>query len=382
MEQLSNSKKAIKVTVITIFITAILIILKLVFGNLGKSHALVADGIHSLADLLADAILLFAIHYGAKKADLNHPYGHGRIETAATLGLSIVLLLTAIGIIWNSLSQLWTKALLPIPSIYVLWIAILAVVINEWLFRYTLKIAKVIQSDLLEANAWHNRSDAAASLIVLLGVGGSLLGFPYFDIIGAIIVGVMIGKIGIGLGWKSVRELIDTGVETEILEKLKDIIIAVPGVRTLHQLRTRTINNKILVDVHILVSSKISVSEGHYIGDQVRLALYRADPPITDVTVHVDPEDDETNMPSINLPGRDELLQELKKYWRARKLPGVEAIDKITLHYLNGKLYAEVYLPLNVIIHEAEPEHLALLYKGVAKEISCLGDIQILFMAE
>jgi len=337
------SQPALRITFITALLTALLATLKLTVGWWGQSHALVADGIHSISDVLIDILVLFAAHYGGKKADINHPYGHGRIETAATFGLALLLLFAGIGIILNAGEHLWGHEPAFKPNLYVLWVAILAIVINEFLFRYTLKVAKTIHSSLLEANAWHSRSDVAVSIVVLLSISGALLGFSYLDAVGAVIVGVMIIKMGVSLAWRSISELIDTGVSESTLANIESLIKSVSGVNTLHMLRTRTVNNKIFLDVHVLVEPYISVSEGHYIGEQVISTLYKNIKEIGDVTLHVDPEDDEVFHSSVTLPNRNSLMEELKNCWAS--LPGATEIHDIRLHYLGGKVEIEIYLP-------------------------------------
>ncbi len=363
---------AIRITLITAFLTAILAALKLGVGHYGDSHALFADGVHSISDVVIDIIVLFASHFGAQKADFNHPYGHGRIETAATLGLALILFLTGVSIIWDAGKHLWGGEPTPKPDFYVLYIAVFAIVLNEIIFRYTLRISKKIKSQLLEANAWHSRSDAAVSVVVLLGIAGALLGFPWLDAVGAVFVGIMICKMGGVLVWKSISELVDTGVENEVLENIQKNIIAVPGVKTLHQLRTRTVNNTIFVDVHILVSSYISVSEGHYIGDQVIIALLKL-PDMADVTVHVDPEDDETAHPSSNLPGREALISIIKTPCSSLPLP-----EKIQLHYINGKIEVEFIISLSKL-DSFSPGEISRYYQIALKELAYIREVKVYF---
>jgi cation diffusion facilitator family transporter len=363
---------AIRVTLITALSTALLAVAKLGAGHYGQSHALFADGLHSLSDVVIDIIVIFASHYGAKQADFNHPYGHGRIETAATLGLALILFLAGIGIIWDAGKHVWGGKPAPTPDLYVLWVAVLAIILNEALFRYTLAVAKKIKSQLLQANAWHSRSDAAVSLVVLLGIGGAMIGFPRLDAVGAIFVGIMIGKMGGMLVWKSLSELVDTGVEKETLERIQEVITKIAGVKTLHQLRTRTVNNAILIDVHILVSSYISVSEGHFIGDQVIIALKKL-PDIADITVHVDPEDDETAHPSSNLPAREEVIQMIKNHCSDLPVP-----EKILLHYLNGKLEIEITLPLSVR-EMFLPKDISKYYHEALNHLDAIRKISVIF---
>jgi len=363
---------AIRITLITALLTALLAALKLGAGYFGESHALFADGIHSISDVVIDIIVLFASHFGAQKADFNHPYGHGRIETAATLGLALILFITGLSIIWDAGRHLWGGEPAPKPDFYVLYIAIFAIILNEIIFRYTLRVSKKIKSQLLEANAWHSRSDAAVSVVVLLGIAGALVGFPWLDAVGAVFVGVMICKMGGVLVWKSVSELVDTGVEKETLENIQKTISHIPGVKTLHQLRTRTVNNMILVDVHILVSPRISVSEGHFIGDQVIIALLKL-PDMADVTVHVDPEDDETAHPSSHLPGREELILLIKTY-----CPHLPAPEKILLHYLDGKIELEIILSLSESALFS-PEDISNQYQEVPRKLAYIREVKILF---
>lgn len=363
---------AIRITLITAIATLILAALKLAFGYYGESHALFADGIHSLSDVLIDILVLLAAHFGSKKADYNHPYGHGRIETAGTFGLALVLIFAGIGIIFNGAEHLWNNVPTPKPEAITFWIALLAIIVNEILFRLTMKIAKKTDSPLLTANAWHSRSDVFTSIVVLLSIGGALIGFPALDVIGAAIVGVMIIKMGATLGFNSVSELVDTGVDEATLEQIKQHIVAVSGVKTLHQLRTRTINNRILVDVHVLVNPMISVSEGHFISDQVYLALHKKIPGVTDVIVHVDPEDDEIAQPSSHLPNREKLILALRQQWQllASEEQLTIIFNKMTLHYLNGKLHIHLYLP-QALSQQVEA------FKQSAKNLDYVTDIDI-----
>ena len=328
--------QAKKVTLIGAFINALLGVVKLAGGFLYHSHALVADGVHSFADLFTDVLVLFASKYGSQDADDSHPYGHQRIETAATLFLAILLIIAGSGIAWHAIDELIQNAH-TIPGWMSLPIIAISIIANESLFHYTRFVGKKIQSQLIIANAWHHRSDAASSLVVLLGLIGSLLGFVALDAIAAIVVGVMIIKMGWDYAWNSVAELVDTAVDPQLLAEISGIICQVDGVEEIHQLRTRLMGGDILVDVHILVSSKISVSEGHYIAQHVHRTLLKQLESIKDVIVHVDPEDDERSLPSLHLPNRSELDVKLHPvridfpemlFWK--------------VHYLNGKISLDI----------------------------------------
>lgn len=318
--------------------------LKIVFGVLGHSHGLVADGVHSLSDLIVDSVVIIAAKFGNKAADEDHPYGHGRIETAATVLLALILAIAAFAIIINAFITIAAAQINTVPAQIVLWIALSSVVLNELLYFWTKHIANQIKSRLLMSNAWHHRSDSASSIAVALGVIGAWLGFPKLDAVAAIIVGLMILKIAWDFGWNSIRELVDTALSIEEIEKIKLFIKDIPGVKAIHQLRTRSIAGSIFCDVHVLVDPSISVSEGHYIGQEVDKRLVASFPDITDVTVHIDTEDDELINPSYNLPDRATLHKILDRHWHGL-LPET-AIKTAAFHYLDGKITIDLKLPI------------------------------------
>ncbi len=329
--------EAKKVTLIGALINALLGCIKLIGGVFFHSHALVADGVHSFSDLITDVMVLFASKYGSQAVDESHPYGHQRIETAATLFLSLVLIIAGTGIAWDSITEISNKSH-TIPSSLSLPIAVLSILANEGLFHYTQRVGQRIKSDLIIANAWHHRSDAASSIVVLIGLLGSLAGFIYLDALAAVIVGLMIIQMGWSYGWNSVKELVDTAVDPDIIAKIETLILHVDGVARVHQLRSRSMGRDIFLDVHILVAPHISVSEGHFIAQHVRVALMTALEHVQDVTVHVDPEDDETSCPSLHLPNRKTLEKQILRPWQ-KEYP---AIQSWVLHYLDGKLTIDV----------------------------------------
>lgn len=335
--QSERYSQAKKVTLIGALINTLLGFIKIFGGVLFHSHALVADGVHSFSDLITDVMVLFASKYGSQDADDSHPYGHQRIETAATLFLALLLILAGAGIAWDSLVEIIHKEH-DMPNKLALTIALLSILANESLFHYTQFIGKKIKSALIIANAWHHRSDAASSIVVLIGILGSLAGFIFLDAVAAIVVGLMIIQMGWSYGWNSVKELVDTAAEPEIINKLENIILQVDGVKKIHQLRSRFMGNDIFIDVHILVAPYISVSEGHFIAQHVHVALMQALDRVKDVTVHVDPEDDESSSPSLHLPTRKSLERSLLRRWRQ----DYPEIQYWILHYLDGKLIIDL----------------------------------------
>jgi cation diffusion facilitator family transporter len=331
-------RQAKKITIIGAGINALLGFIKLFGGVLFNSHALIADGFHSFSDLLTDAMVLLASKYGSQDADYSHPYGHQRIETATTLILALVLILAGTGIAWDSFNELLQGAHAR-PNWFTIPIALLSILANEALFQYSLDVGEKIRSDLIIANAWHHRSDAASSLVVLIGLLVSVFGFAYFDAIAAILVGFMIIKMGWNYGWDSVKQLVDTAVDPLLLNKIEKIIQEVNGVQKIHQLRSRSMGKDVFVDVHILVSPKISVSEGHFIAQNVHHALVEKISEVEDVTVHVDPEDDETECPSLHLPNRAKLEKGILLKWQML----YPEIQSWTLHYLDGALTIDLF---------------------------------------
>jgi len=346
-------KDTVRVTLVGSVVDLLLGIAKIVVGFISQSQALIADGVHSLSDLVTDVAVLYAAKHSHREADEDHPYGHGRIETVATVGLGIALIGVAVGIMIDATHRLFNPNTLFSPGMLALAVAIISVIAKEVIYQYTMVIARRYRSNMLKANAWHSRSDAISSVIVVIGIIGSMAGLTYLDAIAAIGVGIMIIKIGWDLAWNSLKELIDTGLETERVKEIEQSILDVDGVSTLHILRTRQMGADALVDVHIQVESDISVSEGHYISETVRSKLIKEIEEVVDVMVHIDPEDDEKMPQTTKLPLRQEILQKMNAAWA--NVEEAKSIQNITLHYLQGKIQIELLLPL-AILHNAHPD--------------------------
>ena len=366
-----------KVTLIGSAIDFSLGVAKIVVGFIGNSQALIADGIHSFSDLLTDGLVLFAAKHGSREADEKHPYGHGRIETLSTVILGVALIAVALGIAYDASLRLMNPDLLPHPGWLALSVAVISVASKEWIYHYTLRTAEKFNSNLLRANAWHSRSDAISSIIVVIGVLGSMAGLNYLDAVAAIGVGLMVAKIGAELAWHSIQELIDTAMEPEQIEQIRAAIQSVDGVQALHMLRTRRMGSDGMVDVHILVNPKISVSEGHRISDTVRAQVIRTVDDVTDVMVHIDPEDDEKAAPSSGLPLRNEMLKLLKQRWQG--LDAEKHLENTVLHYLDGKIHVELSLPLGEISSAAEAQAIADELNRLVLEETCIADVRVSF---
>ncbi len=326
-------------------------LIKIGFGILGQSAALIADGIHSLSDLLSDLLVIIAVRLGSREADHGHPYGHRRFETIATVILGVGLIAVGGAIAWSVMGRMAHPEHLPVPNVLSIGVAAVSILVNEWLYHYTKRIAKITRSKLLLANAWHQRSDAISSLVVLIGIGAVMLGYPLADAVAAIVVALMVAKIGLNLVLESIKELVDTSLPPALVAEISTAIHAIDGVVGIHLLRTRQMGEDALIDAHIVVDSRITVSEGHMISDIVRDDLIRRFDDVMDVLVHVDPEDDETLPDQSRPPSRGEVQRLLDRYLVDFKM----AIEDFRIHYLDGRVELEVILPFAI---SAQPEQL------------------------
>jgi cation diffusion facilitator family transporter len=330
-----------RITWVSVAVNVVLTAMQMVVGFAANSMSLVADAMHTLSDIAADGFVLWANRKGSEAADADHPYGHGRFETAASLVLGLLLLVTGAGILISAAGRLQDIGNLPPVGVAAMWAAVVTLIGKEGLFRYMLAVAERLRSPMLVANAWHARADALSSLVVAAGIAGSLLGFPFADAAAAIIVGGMIAKAGIGFALEAMRELIDTALSAEEVTAIRATLAETSGVVDLHELRTRRMAHQALVDAHIRVDPRISVSEGHRIAESARRRVLQAHPAVLDVLVHVDVEDDSMPQHKSDFPERLMLEAHL------RELLGVEApaFERSVLHYLGQKVEAEVFFP-------------------------------------
>ena len=352
-------------------------VLKMVIGYAANSQALIADGVHSLSDLATDFMVLYAAKHGSKEADEDHPYGHGRIETVATVALGVALIGVAGGIAWDAIERLFHPEALLQPGVLALLIAGASVASKEWIYHYTMRVAKKLNSNMLKANAWHSRTDAISSIVVVIGIGGTMAGLEYLDSVAAVIVGVMVAKIGWDLVWESLHELVDTALDPERVALIRQEVMSVGGVHELHMLRTRQMGGEALVDVHVIVDPHLSVSEGHYIGEKVRRRLIEEVDEVSDVMVHVDPEDDEKMAPSLHLPNRAWIEAQLHEKWQGLAI--ASNIGRLTFHYLDGKIEIELCMPAEATPRDdAQREELRKLVT-TAQELEEVRSIELFF---
>ena len=300
-------------------------------GIVGHSQALVADGVHSLSDLLSDGLVLVAARWGSQAADRDHPYGHARIETAATALIGALLLMIAGSFVFDSITRLLDPGALLTPGVIALAAAILSVLAKEVLYHYTRVVANRTASALIEANAWHHRSDALSSVVVIIGVTGAMLGAPWLDAVAAIVVAAFLGRMGWRFIRRSVEELVDTGLPPEEIDELREIINSVTGVRGHHRLRTRRMGGQTVMDVHLELDPGIRLSEANRIATRVRQRLLEKTSGMLDVLVCVEPNDELAHPPAESLPSRQTISYDLAEAWR--DIPDLPDSRSLLLHY-------------------------------------------------
>lgn len=330
-----------RITWVSVAVNIVLTTVQLVVGFIAHSQSLIADAMHTLSDIVSDAFVLFANRKGAEAADADHPYGHGRFETAASLVLGLLLAGTGAGILISAAGRLQDIGSAPPVGVAAMWAALFTLAAKESLFRYMLAKAERLRSPMLVANAWHARADALSSLVVAVGIGGALIGFNFADAVAAIIVGGMIVRAGFQFAWAAIRELIDTGLSIEEVEAIRATIGSTPGVLSMHELRTRRMAHQVLVDAHVQVNPRISVSEGHRVAESARQRVLDGHPEVLDVLVHVDAENDLLANAAVQLPGRNELLTHLRRILDTDP----PEFERTILHYLGTRVEAEVFLP-------------------------------------
>ena len=281
-------KVANKSTWVSVVVNFFLVIFQIFVGFFSRSSALIADGLHTLADMLSDLIVLITSSKSLNPPDDDHNYGHQRYENAVSLFLGILLLGVGLGMVWAAARKLeQPSSIVPVHKV-ALFAAVTCLVIKELLFRYLMSVAKRAESTLLMANAWHARSDAASSLVVAVGIAFNLLGFLTFDIIAAIIVGIMILKMGWDFSYEAMHALTDKAVDKDAADNIRKTILETPGVVNVHDLRTRKVGDSIIADVHIEVKGTLSVTEGHAIAVEARNRVMERHR-VLNLMTHIDP---------------------------------------------------------------------------------------------
>jgi len=283
-----------KVALLGMGINIFLSIFKFIAGIFGNSRALVADAIHSLSDLSTDVAILIGSRFWSQPPDVEHPYGHRRIETLISVAIGLVLASVGVLLAIDAIGSLSGQRKSNSPTLIAAVMAFVSIVVKEWLYRYTLSVGKRIKSSATVANAWHHRSDALSSIPVLLAILVSYV-FPqwfFLDAVGAIFVSLFILQAAFQIAWPGISEIIDRGASKEIDDKLMNMALAIPEVKSVHNLRTRYMGGSLCVDMHIVLTPSITLHNAHLIGNRVRDSLMASDLDIIEVLIHLDPHDD------------------------------------------------------------------------------------------
>lgn len=289
----SESKKiAMKVSKTTIIVNLILFILKLFAGILAKSGAMFSDAIHTASDVFSTFIVIIGVNISHKKPDDSHQYGHERLESVASIVLSVILAITGMFIGLNGIEKIFGKnySELEIPGILALIAAVLSIAVKEWMYWYTRDAAKKIDSGSLMADAWHHRSDSLSSIGAFIGILGARIGFPILDPVASLVICIFIGKAAFDIFRESVDKLVDKSCDEEILDKIRSIINEQEGVLHIDEIRTRLFGNKMYVDVEIVADGSMSLNEAHEIAERVHDAIEKEFSMVKHCMVHVNPK--------------------------------------------------------------------------------------------
>ncbi len=291
-----------KVTLVGLFVNIALVALKFACGVLGHSQALIADAVHSVSDLLSDAVVLVGLSAGRRAPDKSHHFGHGRLETLSASIVALSLALVGIYMGMDAVRRIYFREFLH-PNWLAVGAAALAILSKEAVFQYTRRVGQNIRSSAVMANAWHHRSDAWSSVAVLLGVLGAQIrpGLNMLDAVAALVVSLFILKVGITMFWGTIAEFTDRAPAPDVLEKIENCVCGVTGVKGMHDLKVRTSSDRFLMQVHIVVDGRMTVTQGHQVAQQVEECLFRDIEEVLEVIVHVDPAGE---YPDGSDPGR------------------------------------------------------------------------------
>ena len=293
---MERNKEIYKVTMVGGAVNVVLLLFKFVAGIVGHSAAMVADAVHSLSDFVTDVIVLVFVHISGKPKDKSHDYGHGKYETLAMTVIGLALLVVAIGIVYSGMTKIidWANGTdLEAPGMLALWAALLSIVLKEGVYRYSMVKARELNSQAVEANAWHHRSDALSSLGTAIGIGGAIfLGkrWTVLDPIASVVVGMFIVKVAIDLLRRGIGDLMEQSLPDAVEEEMLQMVGAIPGVVEPHNLRTRRIGNHYAIELHIRMDGDISLRESHDKASEVEDMLRNRYGEDTHVAVHVEPK--------------------------------------------------------------------------------------------
>ncbi|MDD2666857.1 MAG: cation diffusion facilitator family transporter [Methanocellales archaeon] len=271
----------------TLIVNVVLSSVKILAGVIGQSSAMVADGFHTLSDVMSTIAVMIGLKISSKPQDETHPYGHEKLESVTAKVLAVILFATAIFIGYGAIEKIILRNL-STPGLIAIYAAILSIFVKEWMYRYTIKGARRIESSAMLADAWHHRSDALSSIGALIGIFGARLGILILDPLASLIIGVFIAKVAVDIYLRSIKEVVDHAADKEVIDKIRNEILNVEGVLGIDDLKSRIHVNRLYVDVEIRVKNDIKVDEAHEIAEEVHLKV-EDDPKVKHCMVHVNP---------------------------------------------------------------------------------------------
>lgn len=286
---MDNYKKATKVSIITVIINTVLAIFKVIAGIVGKSSAMIADGIHTFSDIATTVVVIIGLKISNKDADEKHPYGHEKFEPEISKIVSLLLAGTGVFLAYNAI-QILLSGNLDTPKPIALYAALTSIAVKEAMYWYTIITARKVKSIAMEADAWHHRSDAISSVGTLIGIAGARMGFKFLDPVAGIIVSLILIKVGVEFYLKATDQLVDQSADDEVIEQIKEVAASIEGVKKIHDLKTRKFGNKIYVDIEIQVDKRITVEEGHHIADLVHDSIEETIEDVKHCMIHVEPD--------------------------------------------------------------------------------------------
>lgn len=295
---MNREKEIRKITLWGSLVNLVLTVVKIIVGVMGRSAAMIADGIHSLSDLLSDVVVLVFTHMSSKGKDRDHSFGHGKFETLATLIVSVMLVAVGTDLMIGAIRSIIGFCRgddIPEPGIIALIAAVVSILSKEILYHATVKVGKKTGSTVVVANAWHHRSDAFSSIGAMAGIGGAMLlggRWTVLDPVASCVISVAIIVIAVRLALPSLAELLETSLPEDIEQEIVAIASAVKGVNDVHELKTRRNGISFIIDAHIAVNPDISIVEAHDIATDVEDALRSRYGQETQINIHVEPSAD------------------------------------------------------------------------------------------
>ena len=331
-----------------------LALVKIVAGVAAGSSALVADGVHSLSDTASDVTVLWALGHSAQGPDAEHPYGHGRFETLATLAVAAALLLTAAGILWDAVARLMQPGALAVPGAMALAVAGLSIALKEGLYHYTARVGRRTGSALIAANAWHHRSDALSSVVALIGIAAAMAGLAAADALAAAVIAAMLLRVAWAHGRPAIDELVDSQHDSDTRRALAHRLGECPGVEGVRDLRVRRHGAEAVADGSILVDPDITITEGHRIAEAARSSAIAALPALSQLVLHVEPSGHHDGYGATRAPLRDQIEGELRRH--IARLPQILRVEAIRLGYFDEGIDVEIVAVLESSADQARIE--------------------------